>query len=66
MLDFSGLKDNINVLPEMKATNTGGNIQLFETAHKGGAKRKSRKGGSKKRTTKKRATKRKTARRHRR
>ena len=62
MLDFSGLKDITSVLPEIKATNTGGNIQLFETAHKGGAKRKSRKSRGKKRTTKKR----KTARRHRR
>jgi hypothetical protein len=62
MLDFSGLKDITSVLPEIKATNTGGNIQLFETAHKGGAKRKSRKRGGKKRTAKKK----KTARRHRR
>ena len=66
MLNFSGLKDITSVLSGIKATNTSGNMRLFETAHKGGAKRKSRKGGSKKRTMKKRANKRKTARRHRR
>jgi len=43
MFNFSGLKDTNSVLSGIKATNTGGNIQLFETAHKGGAKRKSRK-----------------------
>ena len=64
MLNFSGLKDITSILPEIKATNIGGNIQLFETAHKGGAKRKSRKSRGKKKTTKKRANKRKTARRH--
>jgi hypothetical protein len=66
MLNFSVFKDNNSVLSGIKATNTGGNIQLFETAHKGGAKRKSRKSGGRKRTMKKRANKRKTARRHRR
>jgi hypothetical protein len=66
MLNFSGLNDITSVLSGLKATNTGGSIQLFETAHKGGAKRKSRKSGGRKRTVKKRANKRKTARRHRR
>ena len=66
MLNFSGLKDITSVLPEIKATNIGGNMRLFETAHKGGAKRKSRKNRGKKRTTKKRANKKKTVRRHRR
>jgi hypothetical protein len=65
MLNFSGLKDITSVLPEIKATNIDGNMRLFETAHKGGAKRKSRKSGGRKRTMKKKANKRKTARRRR-
>jgi hypothetical protein len=44
MLRFGELNNSDSALPAMKATNTSGNVRLFESANRGGARRKSRKG----------------------
>jgi hypothetical protein len=44
MTYFRTVNDNNSVLPAIKTSSINGNIRLFESANKGGAKRKSRKG----------------------
>jgi len=48
MLHFTGVNNNNTALPAIKATNTSGNTQIYESANKGGSKRKSKKRGGKK------------------